>query len=194
MADHRLIAAYRHDLLARLPAELAEEVSDGLTDAQEEYVRRGLSPDQAAAAAVAEFGHPGTVADAFRSASPVLRLARILIATGPVVGACWAAALITARAWDWSIPLAAPVLVGLLLAASVAMLATASLTPRYQSLRRAGFAGCFAIAVLDVTVITTAMLLALDARWLVAIATSLSAVRLTFVIGGLSRCVGKPVA
>lgn len=193
MADHRLIAAYRHDLLTRLPAELAEEVSDGLTDAQEEYVRRGLSPDQAAAAAVADFGHPGTVADAFRSASPVLRLARILIATSPVVGGWWAATLITARAWDWSIPLAAPVLVGLILAASVVTLATASLTPRYQSLRRAGIAGCLGIAVLDVTVITTAVLLAPDARWLVAIAICLSAVRLTLVVGGLRRCLGKPV-
>lgn len=193
MADHRLIAAYRHDLLTRLPAELAEEVSDGLTDAQEEYVRRGLSPDEAAAAAVAEFGDPGTVADAFRSASPVFRLARILIATGPVVGACWAATLITARAWAWSTPLAAPVLAGLLLAASVAMLATASLTPRYQSLRRAGIAGCLGIAVLDVTVITTAMQLAADARWLVVFPICLSAVRATFVVGALRRCLGKPV-
>jgi hypothetical protein len=124
----------------------------------------------------------------------VLRLARILIATGPVVGGCWAATLITARAWDWSIPLAAPVLVGLLLAASVAMLATASLTPRYQSQRRAGIAGCFAIAVLDATAITTAMLLALDTRWLVAIAICLSAVRLTFVVGGLRGSLGNPVA
>ena len=194
MADDGLIAAYRHDLLARLPPELAAEVCDGLTDAQEEFVRRGLSPDQAAAAAIAEFGHPGTVAEAFRRASPVLRLARTLIATGPVVGAWWAVTLITARAWDWSIPIAAPVLAALLLAASVVMLATASLTPRYQSLRRAGIAGCLGIAVLDVTVITTAMLLAPDVRWLVVIAICLSAARLTFVVGGLRRCLAGPVA
>ena len=194
MADHGLIAAYRHDLQARLPAELAEEVSDGLTDAQEEYVRRGLSPDEAAAAAIAEFGQPGTVVDAFRSACPVLRLARILIVTGPIVGGWWAAALITGRAWDWSVPIAALLLVGLLLAASVVMLATASLTPRYQSLRRAGIAGCLGIAVLDATVITTAMPLASDARWLVVIAICLSAVRLTFVLGGLRRCLAKAVA
>ncbi len=126
MADHRLIAAYRHDLLTRLPAELAEEVSDGLTDAQEEYVRRGLSPDQAAAAAVAEFGHPGTVADAFRSASPVLRLARILIATGPVVGACWAATLITARDKPQRSPPDAPLSEG-------SAVASASLSPRSRA-------------------------------------------------------------
>jgi hypothetical protein len=192
MADHGLIAAYRRDLLARLPAELAEEVSDGLTDAHEEYVRRGMSPDQAAAAAIAEFGHPGTVVDAFRTACPVLRLAHVLIVTGPIVGGCWAAALISARAWDWPIPIAASLLVGLLLAASVVMLATASLTPRYQSLRRAGIAGCLGIATLDVTVITTAMLLAPDARRLAAIAVCLSAVRLTFVLGGLRRCLAEP--
>lgn len=194
MADHGLIAAYRHDLLTRLPSQLAEEVCDGLTDAQEEYVRRGLSPDQAAAAAITEFGHPGTVADAFRRASPVLRLARILIATGPVVGGWWAVTLISARAWDWSIPIAAPVLMGLLLAASVVMLATASLTPRYQSLRRVGIAGCFGIAVLDVTVITAAMLLAPDAPWLVTIAICLSAARMTFVLQGLRCCLARPVA
>lgn len=194
MADNGLIAAYRHDLLARLPSELAEEVCDGLADAQDQYLRRGLSPDQAAAAAIAEFGHPGTVVDAFRTACPVFRLARVLIVTGPIVGGCWAAALITARAWQWSIPIAAALLAGLLLATSVVMLATAALTPRYQSLRRAGIAGCLGIAVLDVTVITTAMLLAPDARWLVLTATCLSAIRLTFVLADLRRCLARPVA
>jgi hypothetical protein len=89
MAGHRLIAAYRHDLLTSLPAELAEKVSDGLTDdAQEEYVCRGLSPDQAAAAAVAEFGHLAYSRAHSAGCPPFLRLARILIGTGPVVGAC----------------------------------------------------------------------------------------------------------
>jgi len=187
VADHGLIAAYRHDLLARLPADLAEEVSDGLTDAQEEYLRRGLSPDEAAAAAIAEFGHPGTVEDAFRRACPVWTLARVLIVTGPIVGGWWAAALITARAWDWPIPVAARLLVGLVLAASVAMLATASLTPRYQSLVRAGIAGCIGLAVLDVTVITTAMSLAPDARCLLVVAMCVSMIRATFVAGTLRR-------
>ena len=187
MADHSLIAAYRHDLLARLPAELAEEVSDGLTDTHEQYLRRGLSPDQAALAAIAEFGRAGTVVDAFRRACPVWRLARVLIVTGPIVGGWWAAALIVARAWDWPIPVAAPLLVGLVLAASVVMLATASLTRRYQSLLRAGITGCLGIAVLDVTVLTTAITLAPGARWLLVIAMSVSVIRLTFVAGMLRR-------
>jgi hypothetical protein len=40
MAEHRLIAAYRDDLLSQLPAHLADEVSDGLADAEEKYIGR----------------------------------------------------------------------------------------------------------------------------------------------------------
>ena len=191
MAEHDLISAYRHDLLQRLPAELAEEVFDGLADAEEEHLRRGLSPDAAAAAAIAEFGFPGTVANAFRRSCPVLRLARVLIFTGPIVGGWWAAALITARAWNWPIPIAARLVVGLVLAASVVMLATASLTPRYQSLVRAGIAGCLGIAALDVAVITTAMSLAPDGRWLLVMAICVSMMRVTFVAATLRRCLAN---
>ncbi|HSR84294.1 MAG TPA: permease prefix domain 1-containing protein [Streptosporangiaceae bacterium] len=191
MADHGLIAAYRQDLLAQLPADLADEVTDGLTDAHERYLLRGLRPDQAAAAAIAEFGEPGTVAAAFRRACPVWRLARVLIATGPIVGGSWAAALVTARVWDWPVPIAARLVVGLVLAASVVMLATASLTHRYPSLVRAGIAGSLGIAALDVAVVTTAVLLGPDLRWLVVVAVCVSMARLTFVARTLCRYLAR---
>ncbi len=104
MAEHRLTAAYRDDLLIRLPAHLADEVSDGLADAQEKYLAQGLTPGESARAAIAEFGSPGVVADAFRRASPAWSAARGLILTGPVVGGLWAAALITGHAWLWPVP------------------------------------------------------------------------------------------
>jgi hypothetical protein len=194
VADHGLIAAYRRDLLALLPAELVHEVSDGLADAHDQYLLRGLSADQAALAAIAEFGHPATVADAFRRACPVLRLARILVVTGPIVGGWWAATLITARAWDWPVPAAAQLFVGLVLAASVVMLATASSTPRYQSLLRAGIAGSFGIAILDISAIATAILLAPTVRWLVVVALCVSVARLTFVASSLPRCLARHLA
>ena len=187
MASHRLVAHCRQDLLQRLPVEVAEEVADGLDDSFEEYLSRGLTPDQAATAAVAEFGDPGQIVDAFRRASPVRRLARMLVLTGPLVGGWWAAALISSRAWDWSIPLSARLVAGPLVAASVALLMTALLSRRYQALQRAGIAGCLGVAALDAAVITTVMVLAPDGRWLFIVAACLSAVRLTFVARSLRR-------
>jgi hypothetical protein len=194
VADHRLIAAYRDDLLARLPVELTDEVCDGLADAHEHYMRLGQNPDQAAMAAIAEFGEPATVVDAFRKACPVWRLARLLISTGPVVGALWAAVLITGRAWGWAVPNAARLAVGLVLLASVVLLITAVRTRRDQSLRRAGVAGSLGIAVLDGSIVITAMLLAPAFGSLLILATGLSAARLVFVAGTLRRYFATPVA
>ena len=194
MADHRLIAAYRHDLLERLPAELAEEVCDGLADTHQHYVRLGQNPDEAAVAAIAEFGEPATVVDAFRKACPVWRLARILVTTGPIVGGMWAAGLISEQAWGWPIPNTARLAVGLVLFASVALLITAMRTRRYQSLRRAAIAGGLGIAALDGSVATTALVLAPAFGSLLIVATCVSTARLAFVAGSLRGCVARPVA
>jgi len=194
VADHGLIAAYRRDLLERLPVELAEEVSDGLADAHEHYVRLGQSPDQAAMAAIAEFGEPATVVDAFRRACPVWRLARLLVSTGPIVGGLWAAALITGRAWGWPVPDAARLAVGLVLLASVVLLVTAVRTRRYRSLHHAGVAGGLGVALLDGSVVITSMLLAPAFGSLLIIATCVSAARLVFVAGTLRRYLATPVA
>jgi hypothetical protein len=192
MAEHRLIAAYRDDLHGRLPHQLTQEVSDGLADAHEKYIRQGLNPDQAASAAIAEFGNARVVADAFRQASPVWRAARGLIVTGPVVGGCWAAALIAGQAWEWPIPLAVRLLVGMVLACSVVLLAVSALARRYQAVRRAGITGCLGLAALDISVITTALLLAPGLRWLLIVAASASAARLTFVAGTMRRLLCQP--
>jgi hypothetical protein len=192
MAEHRLIAAYRDDLLARLPAHLADEVSDGLADAHEKYVGQGLNPDQAASAAIAEFGNADVVAEAFRHICPAAMAARILIVTGPVVGGCWAVALIADRAWDWPIPVAVRLLVGVILAGSVLLLVSSALARRYQAVRRAGLAGCLGLAALDVCVITTVALVAPGLQWLLVVAASASAVRLTFLARRLRRLVSQP--
>ena len=192
MADHSLIAAFRHDLLARLPADVAEEVADGLTDAYEQHLCSGMSPDEAATTALAEFGDSDMVVDAFRRTSPARRLARALIVTGPAVGGLWAAALITSRAWDWPVPIGARLVVGPLVAVSVALLVTAVLTRHHQALRRAGIAGCLGVALLDASMITTVMVLAPAARWLFVIAACVSAARLTFLAGAMRKILAQP--
>jgi len=117
MAEHRLIQRYHDVLRAELPAQLAEEVADGLAEANAKYLRHGLSQDDAAQAAVAEFGDARAVAEAFARSSSARRTARTLIATGPIVGGCWAFALIAGRAWDWPVPNAARLLLGVTLIA-----------------------------------------------------------------------------
>jgi hypothetical protein len=192
MAEHRLIAAYRDDLRSQLPAHLADEVSDGLADAQEKYISQGLTPDEAACAAIDEFGSARLVAHAFGRACPARRVARALVVTGPVVGGCWAAALIAARAWDWPIPIAFRLLVGPILASSVLLLVASALARRYQTVRRAGLAGCLGLAALDICAITTAVLLAPSLQWLVVVAACASGVRLAFVAGRMRGLVTHP--
>jgi hypothetical protein len=182
MAQSGLIEDYRAVLLAGLPASLAEEVSDGLYEANDKYLRQGLAIDDAAVAAVSEFGEARAVVDAFIRASPARRAARALIGTGPLVGLCWAAELITGRAWDWPVPVIAPVLLGALLAASISMLVTAGRTRRYASVRRSGVAGCAGVVVLDVSMIATVLVIAPGAGWAVLLAMCASAASLTGVV------------
>jgi hypothetical protein len=192
MAEHRLIAAYRDELLTRLPVHLADEVSDGLADAHEKYVLQGLNADDAASAAIAEFGNARVVADMFRRACPARRVAHALIVTGPVVGGWWAAALIADHAWDWPIPVAVRLLVGAILASSVLLLVASTLARRYQAVRHAGLAGCAGLAALDICVITTAVLLDPSLQWWLIVAASASAARVTFVASEMRRLVAQP--
>jgi hypothetical protein len=192
MAEHRLIAAYRDDLLTRLPSQLAEEVTGGLADAQENYLAHGLTPGQAARAAIAEFGSPGIVADAFRRASPAWSAARALVLTGPVIGGLWAAALITGHAWQWPIPAAGRIAAALILGASVVMLATAARTRRYQAARHACLTGSLGLVSLDAAVTITALLVAPGIPWLLCAAACASALRLTYALGTMRQLASWP--
>jgi hypothetical protein len=99
MAEPSLIGAYLAELSAELPAPIVAEPADGLEETHLHYLGQGLDPDAAAGAALAEFGEPRVIVAAFARASPAPRAARRLLTTGPVVGACWATALIINRAW-----------------------------------------------------------------------------------------------
>ncbi len=180
MPEPGLIKDYLVTLSAQLPAEIVEELADGLDQARQHHLGQGLGPDAAARAAVAEFGEPRVVVAAFARASPARRAARRLLATGPVAGAAWGAALIAGRAWNWPVPLPARVLFGAILITIISLLAAAAVGRRYRAVRRAGAAGCLGMAALDAAMLTAVLLAGPALIWPVILAATVSAARLTF--------------
>jgi hypothetical protein len=167
------------DALAReLPGPVVEELADGLEETYRRYLGLGLAPGAAVEAAVAEFGDPELIAAEFARAHPARRAARWLLMTGPVVGSCWAVALVTGRAWTWPVPVAARIMPGLALVAVVALLAIAARSTRYRSAGRAGAAGCLGTAALDAVMIIGVLAADPSLRWAVIMATTASVARL----------------
>jgi hypothetical protein len=158
MPEPRVIRDYLAVLAAQLPAAIVEELADGLAETYQSYLRQGLAPGRAAESAAAEFGDPHVIAAEFARVNPARRGARRLLATGPVVGGCWAAVLITGRAWAWPVPLPARIGSGLVLLTVIGLLAAAALGTRYRAAARAGVAGCLGIAAIDALAIAGVML------------------------------------
>lgn len=143
-AAHRILDGYLADLAARLPGPtrarqaILAELGDGLADATQAHLASGLPPAAAARAAVAEFGDPPTLADAFAPELTGLqarRRALTLIRTGPLVGGLWVAALAASQIPPWRHGLASVwvglPLVGLaILAAGLATLLVVAATGR----------------------------------------------------------------
>jgi len=180
MARPGMITDYLAALSAQLPAPVVEELADGLDQTARRHLDQGLAPEAAAAAAIAEFGSPEVILASFTRLSPARHAAHRLLATGPVVGGCWAAALITGRAWSWPVPVTARFLFGVTLVSIVGLLAAAAFGTRYRSIRRAGTAGCAGIAMLDTAMVLTAATAVPSASWPVILAVAASATRLTF--------------
>lgn len=185
MPQASLITDYLSVLSAQLPAPLVEELADGLDETHQHYLTQGLTPDAAASAAVAEFGEPQVIVAAFTRLSPARHAARRLLATGPVVGGCWAAALITGRAWTWPVPATVLLLIGVALITVIGLLAAAAFGRRYLSARRAGAVACVGITVLDTVMLITAVLAIPVLVWPVILAAAASIARLTFTARAL---------
>ena len=93
----------------------------------------------------------------FTRQAPGRRAARLLLATGPVAGGCWAAALILSRAWTWPVPAMARIGFGaVLLLAVLALLAAATSRHSYQRTRLAMLASPVILA-LDATAVAVAV-------------------------------------
>jgi hypothetical protein len=185
MAEPGLIGDYLAALAAELPAPVVAELADGLEQTHRHYLGQGLDPDAATKAAVAEFGEPQVVVAAFTTTSAARRAARKLLAIGPVVGACWGAALVINRAWAWPVPAGVRVLLGAALITVIGLLAAAAFGQHYRSATRAAAAGCAGIAVLDATVAIVVTLAVPAVIWPVIVAAAASAVRISVATRGL---------
>jgi hypothetical protein len=177
-SEPRLIRGYLDTLAARLPASVTDELADGLTETYRFHLSRGLPPSAAAAAAVAEFGPAEEIAAAFTPVNPARRLLRI----GPVVGACWVAALATSRvgrSWTgWIASAPAWAVVSVVLAGLIGLLAVAALGRRYRLATATGVAGCFGYAALDAALIVAAILVLAPVGWFTALAMAASLTRI----------------
>lgn len=172
-----LISTYLAGLGRRLPPGIVDEIADGLAEACEHHLTRGLSEKGAAQAALAEFGDARQLAAEFTRQAAGRRTARIMLASGPAIGACWGAALIAARAWTWPVPVAARFAFGSVLILTIAALTAAATSQR--SFRRTTLAapGGIGLITLDTTMIATALLAAPALTWVLAIAIAASLTR-----------------
>jgi hypothetical protein len=178
MAEPSLIKGYLAELSAQLPAPVVEELADGLDQTLRHYLGQGLDTTAAAEAAIAEFGPPQVILAAFTRTSPARRAARRLLATGPIVACCWAAELITSRAWRWPVPVEARIMFGVALITVTALLAAAAFGSRYRSVGRAGTAGCIGIATLDSAMLIGVPLAVPAMAWPLVLAAAASTVRI----------------
>ena len=182
MSEPRLISDYLAVLSAQLPASIVEELTDGLAETYQSYLRQDLTPDLAAGSAVTEFGDPHVIVSAFARVNPARRGARQLLLTGPVVGGCWATVLITSRAWAWHVPPAARIMLGLALLTVIVLLAAAALGTRYRPAARAGIAGCLGVTMLDTIMITGVMLAIPSITWVTTGAMAASTARIALSV------------
>ena len=128
------------------------------------------------------------IAAEFTRTHPARHAARKLLTVGPVVGSCWAAALITGRAWTWPVPVISAIAPGLALITVVELLAVAAFGCRYRATARTGTAGCVGTVALDTSLIVGVAVADPAITWAVITAMTPSAIR-----AGLSARLLHPV-
>jgi hypothetical protein len=186
-----LITSYVTELRRSLPAPVADEAADGLIETYEQHLATGAGDHQAARAALTDFGDLALVVGEYTRQAPGRRAARLLLATGPIAGACWAVALITSRAWTWPVPAAARLTFGaVLLVTVVTMLVVATSRHSYQRTRLALIAGPVIIA-LDATAVVTALTAAPALTPVLLIAMAISLGRIAFTARTLRRLTAR---
>jgi hypothetical protein len=183
VAGNVLISSYLSGLRRRLPASLADEVSDGLIEAYQQHLASGQSADAAARAAVTETGDLARVVGEFTRQAPGRAAARALLAIGPVVGGCW----IATHWWTWPMPAAARLgfSAALLLTISGLVIAATS-RHSYRRTRLTAVAGP-GLVILDATVIIVALLVAPVLSWPLVIAVAASLTRMSLTLTALPR-------
>lgn len=191
MAGHDLIDAYLAALACRLPADVVDELADGLTETYLRHQCAGLGPEAAARAATAEFGLPEVVVAAFVRQAPGRRAALMLLCSGPIVGLCWATALVAGHAWTWPVPTVLRAAFGVTLLVVVAMLVLAATGHRsYRRTRIAAGAGLGLIG-LDGAILTTVVLIAPPFVWPMALAVPASLTRMVLTARVMPRLLAR---
>lgn len=186
-----LITGYVEGLHRHLPAGIADEAAAGLMETYERDRACGTGDQEAARAALAEFGDLATVVGEFTRQAPGRRAARLLLATGPIAGACWAAALILSRAWAWPVPAAARVIFGAVLLATVLALGAAATSRHSYQRTRLAAAASPAIIALDLAAVTAAALAAPTPTWPLRIAVAVSIIRIALTARMLPRLANR---
>lgn len=187
MAETRLIRDYLIELGSRLPADIVEELADGLEETYQRHLSTGLEEQAAVRVSIAEFGDAAMIADVFVESAPGRRTARALLAAGPIVGGFWAAVLINAQAWNWTVPAPVPLALAATLVAAIALLLIAAFCHRYASARRAAGVALIGVVVLDVTLSSMLVLPGMARGWLLIVAVALSLTRASFAARALRR-------
>jgi hypothetical protein len=187
MAEHHLIDGYLTAIVRRLPADAVDELVDGLTETYRRHLSRGLTPAEAADAAIAEFGEPELVVAAFVNQSPGRRLARALLCSGPAVGICWGAALAADHAWSSPVPVALRVAFGLTLLTAIGSLVTAATGSRSYRRTRVSAAGGLGLILVDATMLAIVLLAAVPLAWPMALAIPASLTRIALTTRAIPR-------
>jgi hypothetical protein len=187
MPEPGLIGSYLDQLAARLPAAIVTELADGLHETYESHRRRGLSPEDAAKAAVAEFGAATTVAAAFDAISPARHWARTMLRTGPVVGAAWAAVLLTRHAPGWPLMAGFRAGLGVVILAGVILLAAAAFRAGYRQSGRNAVCGSLIVLAADLAMLGYVTSAGILTTWPVLLAAALSAARIRFTLSRFPR-------
>jgi len=191
MASHQLIENYLAELCGRLPADAVDELADGLDETWRRHLGDGLAPADAARAAIAEFGTPNQVTAAFVRLSPGRRIAMLLLGSGPLVGACWGASLVTAHAWTWPVPIAGVTLYALALLAVVGTLVAAATSRHGYRRTRLAAAGGLGLVALDAIMIAAVLTSAPVPMWPMAAAILASLARIAATLRALPSTVAS---
>jgi hypothetical protein len=183
MPRHHLIEDYL-DGLRVMPADVVEELADGLVETYEHHCVRGRTPDEAARTAITEFGTAEQILAAFDEIAPGRRASRLLLTTGPLAGLCWGTALLTSHAWTWPIPSWAPPALGVGLVTVIALLLVAV---RGRRRRRAASSGAGGLVLLDTLAIIGVLAVAPAVSWPLLLAMLASVVRACLTARTLPR-------
>jgi hypothetical protein len=184
---HPALDAHLAALRRRLPHAVVDELADDAIQTYQHRLRRQGNPAAAAAVAIADLGDVNALTVAFTRSAPGRRAALTLLATGPLVGGCWAIVLISGWAWTWPVPTPARWAFGICLLTAIAtFLIAATSTAGYRRTRLAGI-GAITLITLDLTLVTTVTLTATALTWPLLLAVPASAARAAWSVRALPR-------